>query len=109
MKQLITPTIAALLMVGCARNDVTLFNKGEKDWKDIEVSASGKVFEIEKLKGGASRALLFKGKKEDGGKVSAKLDGNVYQAEFGYFTPNMPVTAMIYFEDNGTISTEVVP
>ena len=101
--------IAALLMVGCAKNDVALFNKGKKEWEDIEVSAGGKVFEIEKLKGGASHALLFKSKKEDGGKVTAKLDGKMHQAEFGYFTPNMLTSATIYFEDNGTIWTEVVP
>jgi hypothetical protein len=97
------------MMVGCAKNDITLFNKGKKDWQAVEVRAGGKVFEIKELKGGASHTLLFKGKKEDGGKVSAKLDGKVHQAEFGYFTPNMPTSAMIYFEDNGTISTEVVP
>ena len=108
MKQLLI-TIAALLMVGCAKNDVTLFNKGKKDWEDIEVSAGGKVFEIEKLKGGANHTLFFKSKSEGGGKVNAKLDGNVLQAEFGYFTPNMPTSATIYFEDNGTISTEIVP
>ena len=109
MKQLLITMIAALLMVGCAKNDITLLNKGKKDWEDIEVSAGGKVFEIEKLKGGASHTLFFKSKVEGGGKVTAKLDGNVHQAEFGYFTPNMPASAMIYFEDNGTISTEVVP
>jgi len=104
MKQFVITTVAALLRVGCAKNDITLFNKGKKDWEDIEVSAGWKVFEIEKLKGGASRTLFFKSKKEDGG----KLVGNAHQAEFGYFTPNSPTSAMIYFEDNGTISTEVV-
>ena len=104
MKQLIAPTIVALLMVGCARNDITLFNKGKKDWEDIEVSAGGKVFEIEKLKGGADYTMFFKSKKEDGGTVTAKLDGKVYQAEFGYFTPNMSTSAIISFEDNGTIT-----
>ena len=43
MKQLLI-TIAALLMVGCAKNDVTLFNKGKKDWQEIEVRAGGKGF-----------------------------------------------------------------
>jgi len=104
MKQLLVTIAAALLVVGCARNDITLFNKGTKDWEDIEVSAGGKVFEIEKLKGGASHALLFKGKKEGGGKVTAKMDGKMHQAEFGYFTPNMLTSATIYFEDNGTIT-----
>ena len=47
MKQLIITTIAALLIVGCAKNDITLLNKGKKDWEDIEVRAGGKVFEIE--------------------------------------------------------------
>ena len=70
----------------------------------IKTTRGGKVFEIEKLKGGASHALLFKGKKEGGGKVTAKMDGKMHQAEFGYFTPNMPTSATIYFEDNGTIT-----
>ena len=99
--------IAALLMVGCAKNDITLLNKGKKDWEDIEVSAGGKVFEIEKLKGGASHTLSFKSKVEGGGKVTAKLDGNVHQAEFGYFTPNMSTSTIISFEDNGTITPMV--
>ena len=96
--------IAALLMVGCAKNDVTLFNKGKKDWQAIEVRAGGKVFEIKELKGGANHILFFKSKAEDGGKVTAKLDGNVHQAEFGYFTPNMSTSAIISLEDNGTIT-----
>ena len=103
MKQLLI-TIAALLMVGCAKNDITLFNKGKKDWQDIEVRAGGKVFEIKELKGGANHTLFFKSKAEDGGKVTAKLDGNVHQAEFGYFTPNMSTSAIISLEDNGTIT-----
>ena len=103
MKQLLI-TIAALLMVGCAKNDITLFNKGKKDWQAIEVRAGGKVFEIKELKGGASHTLFFKSKAEDGGKVTAKLDGNVHQAKFGYFTPNMSTSTIISFEDNGTIT-----
>ena len=66
MKQLLITIAVALLMVGCAKNDITLFNKGKKDWQDIEVKAGGKVFEIEKLKGGASHTLFFKSKKGDG-------------------------------------------
>ena len=96
--------IAALLMVGCAKNDITLLNKGKKDWEDIEVSAGGKVFETEKLKPGVNRTLFFKSKVEGGGKVTAKLDSNVHQAEFGYFTPNSPANYEITFEDNGTIT-----
>jgi hypothetical protein len=96
--------IAALLMVGCAKNDVTLFNKGKKDWQEIEVRAGGKVFEIKELKGGANHTWFFKSNAEDGGKVTAKLDGNVHQAEFGYFTPNMSTSAIISLEDNGTIT-----
>ncbi len=87
--------IVALLMVGCAKNDITLLNKGKKDWEDIEVRAGGKVFEIEKLKPGVNRTLFFKSKTEGGGKVTAKLDGKVNQAEFGYFTPNMSTSAII--------------
>ena len=109
MKQLLITIAVALLMVGCVKNDITLFNKGKKAWQDIEVKAGGKVFEIKKLKGGGSHNLLFRSKAEDGGKVRAKLDGKVYHAGFGYFTPNMSTSAVIYFEDNGTISTEVVP
>ena len=60
MKQLIITTIATLLIVGCAKNDITLLNKGKKDWEDIEGRAGGKVFEIEKLKSGVNRTLFFK-------------------------------------------------
>ena len=103
-QKLIIITIAALLIVGCAKNDITLLNKGKKGWEDIEVRVGGKVFEIEKLKSGVNRTLFFKSKAEGGGKVTAKLDGNVHQAEFGYFTPNMSTSTLISFEDNGTIT-----
>jgi hypothetical protein len=37
------------------------------------------------------------------------LDGQVHNAEFGYFTPNLSNRHEIIFDDNGTITIVEVP
>ena len=109
MKHLLLTTIAVLLLVGCAKNNIKLINKGAKDWQEIEIKAGGQVFEVKKLKGGATDTLRFSSEAEDGGQVSGKLDGMALNVEFGYFTPNLSTRHEIIFDDNGTITTVEVP
>jgi len=61
VKHLLT-TIAVLLMVGCVKDDISLYNNGQKDWEDIEILAGGKVHKIKRLNGGAKKNLLNLGK-----------------------------------------------
>ena len=109
MKHILITAIVAALFVGCAKNDIKLTNKGAKDWQEIEIKAGGQVFEVEKLKGGATDTLRFKSEVEDGGQVSGKLDRLVHKVEFGYFTPNLSTRHEIIFDDNGTITIVEVP
>jgi hypothetical protein len=53
--------------------------------------------------------LRFKSKAEDGGQVNGMLDGQVHNAEFGYFTRNLSNRHEIIFDDNGTITIVEVP
>ena len=109
MKHLLLTTISAVVLVGCAKNNIKLTNKGAKDWQEIEIKAGGQVFEVKKLKGGATDTLRFTSEAEDGGQVSGKLDGLAHNVEFGYFTPNLSTRHEIIFDDNGTITTVEVP
>ena len=109
MKHLLLTTIAAVVLVGCAKNDIKLTNKGAKNWQEIEIKAAGQVFEVIQLKAGATETLRFKPKAEDGGQVSGKLDGLAHNVEFGYFTPNLSTRHKIILDDNGTITIVEVP
>ena len=109
MKHILITAIVAALLVGCAKNDIKLINKGAKDWQEIEIKAGGQVFEMKKLKGGATDTLRFTSEAEDGGQVSGKLDGLAQNVEFSYFTPNLSTRHEIIFDDNGTITTVEVP
>ncbi len=104
MKHILITTIAAVVLVGCAKNDINLTNKGVKEWQQIKIKAGGQVFEIKELKGGATETLRFESKAEDGGRISGELDGQVHKAKFGYFTPNMGSQFEIILDDNGTIT-----
>ena len=109
MKHILITTIVAALLVGCAKNDIKLTNKGVKDWQEIEIKAGGVVFEVKKLKGRATETLRFKSKAEDGGQVSGNLNDLAHKVEFGYFTPNLSNRHEIIFDDNGTITVVEVP
>ncbi len=45
-------------MVGCVKDDISLYNNGQKDWEDIEILAGGKVHKIKRLNGWAKKNLL---------------------------------------------------
>lgn len=109
MNHILITTIVAALLVGCAKNDIKLTNKGAKDWQEIEIKAGGQLFEVKKLKGRATETLRFKSKAEAGGQVSGELDRLVHKVEFGYFTPSLSNRHEIIFDDNGTITIVEVP
>ena len=60
-------TFVAVLLAGCAKHNVTILNSGTNEWKQIQLNAGGQLFKIDGLKGGGSKGLRFKAKKEDGG------------------------------------------
>jgi len=62
MKHILITTIVAVVLVGCAKNNIKLTNKGAKDWQEIAIKAGGEVFEVKQLKGRAAETLRFKPK-----------------------------------------------
>ena len=67
--------LSTFLMVGCAKNEISIYNLGSKEWHNINISAGGRSFEVEKLNEGASHTLRFNSKSEGGGEINAELDG----------------------------------
>ena len=45
-------TIAFVLLVGCAKNDLKLVNSGTNDWQQIQINGGGQQFKIDLLKAG---------------------------------------------------------
>ena len=95
--------LSTFLMVGCAKNEISIYNLGSKEWHNINVSAGGRSFKVEKLNEGASHTLRFNSKSEGGGEINAELDGTVHKREFGYFTPNLTDNYEIMLKDDGSI------
>jgi len=109
MRYILITSIAAVVLMGCAKNDIKLVNNGTNEWQQIHINGGGQVFQIKKLKGKATETIRFKSKAEDGGQVSGMLGGQVHKTKFGYFTPNLSTRHDIIFDDNGTITIVVVP
>ena len=59
--------LSTSLMIGCAKNDISIYNLGSKEWNNINVSAGGRSFNIEKLDEGASHTFAFIGSRREGG------------------------------------------
>ena len=95
--------LSTFLMIGCAKNDISIYNLGSKEWNNINVSAGGRSFNIEKLDEGASHTLRFNSQAEGGGEISADLDGKIHERKFGYFTPNLTDNYEIMLKDDGSI------
>tara|TARA_B100000809_G_scaffold257795_1_gene300005 strand:- start:6908 stop:7234 length:327 start_codon:yes stop_codon:yes gene_type:complete len=92
--------------VGCAKNEIKLENQGARQWQQVQIKAGGHLFEIEPFKAGAVETLRFRSQAEDGGLVRGTLNGEEYQAKFGYFTPNLTDSFEIIFDDNGSITVK---
>jgi len=109
MKHLLLTTIAAVLLLGCAKNDIKLVNSGTNEWQRIQINGGGQQFKIDRLEGGESKEFSFKSKKEDGGLITGNLNGKTIKGEFGYFTPNLSNNFEIILDDNGGIEIKDLP
>ena len=109
MKHLLLTTIAAVLLVGCAKNDIKLVNSGTNEWQQIQINGGGQQFKIDHLKGGESKEFRFKSKKEDGGLITGNLNGKAIKSAIGYFTPNMGNNMEILLDDQGGIEIKNLP
>ena len=96
-------TFVAVLLAGCAKNNVTILNSGTNEWQQIQLNGGGQQFKIDGLKGGDSKGFSFKSKKEDGGVITGNLDGKEIKSEIGYFTPNIVNNIKIILNDQGGI------
>ena len=101
-------SIFILSTVSCSKNDITIYNLGFKEWSDINVTAGGNIFEIKKLKPGATHSILFRSMEEGDGTISATLDGAIHSQNFGYFTPNLRESYEIMLKDDSSIWINVV-
>ena len=109
MKHLLLTTITAVLLVGCAKNDIKLVNSGTNEWQQIQIYGGGQQFKIDRLKRDESKELRFKSKKEDGGLITGNFKGKAIKSTIGYFTPNMGNNIEIVLDDQGGIEIKNLP
>ena len=102
-------TIAVVLLVGCAKNDIKLVNSGTNEWQQIQINGGGQLFKIDRLKRGESKEFRFKSKKEDGGLITGNLNGKPIKSAIGYFTPNLGNNMEIVLDDQGGIEVKNLP
>jgi len=107
MKLIQITTIAAVVLVGCARNEITIANSGTNVWEKVEITAGGHQFNIDKLEAGKFKQFSFRSKQEGGGLIAAELNGEIFKQKFGYYTPNQTSKDVILL-DNNTLGAEVV-
>ena len=100
MKQLIITTIAAVLLVGCAKNEITIANSGTNVWQKIEITGGGQQLIIDRLEGGVFKEFSFKSKQEGGGLFKGNINGKMVKQEFGYYTPNLTSNLAIILDDS---------
>ena len=99
----------SLLSGGCwERNVITIYNKGDKAWKAVKVSAGGTERHFDQIESSTKSVYVFKTEVESGGTLIGKLDGKEYQKKFGYFTNNMSTNYEIYLKDDGLIDVKSV-
>ena len=100
MKHLLLTTIAAVVLVGCAKNEITIANSGTNVWQKIEITGGGQQLIIDRLEGGVFKEFSFKSKREGGGLFKGNINGKVVKEEFGYYTPNLTSNLAIILDDN---------
>ena len=100
MKHLLITTMAAVLMVGCTKNEITIANSGTNVWQKIEIIGGGQQFIIDRLEGGVSKEFTFKAKQEGGGLFKGNIKGGEIKQEFGYYTPNSTSNLAIILDDS---------
>ena len=100
MKHLLITTIAAVVLLGCAKNEITIANSGTNVWQKIEIPAGGQQLIIDRLEGGACKKFSFKSKQEGGGLFKGNINGKIVKQEFGYYTPNLTSNLAIILDDS---------
>ena len=100
MKYLLITTMAAVLMVGCTKNEITIANSGTNAWQKIEITGGGQQLIIDRLEGGVFKEFSFKSKQEGGGLFKGNINGKIVKQEFGYYTPNLTSNLAIILDDS---------
>ena len=99
MKQIVI-TIAALVLMGCSANEITVVNSGTNVWQKVEVSAGGHRFAIGKLEAGESKTIRFRSRQESGGLLNVEINGEKLEYKFGYYTPNLSSAEAIFINNS---------
>jgi len=99
MKHILT-TIAAVVLVGCSKNEITIANSGTNVWQEIEITGGGQQLLIDRLDGGVFKEFSFKSKQEGGGLFKGNINGKIVKQEFGYYTPKLTSNLAIILDDN---------
>ena len=107
MKQIVI-TIAALVLMGCSANEITVVNSGTNVWQKVEISAGGHRFAIGKLEAGESKTIRFRSRQESGGLLNVEINGEKLEYKFGYYTPNLSSAEAIFINDTHINDIEIV-
>ena len=107
MKQIVI-TIAALVLMGCSANEITVVNSGTNFWQKVEVSAGGLRFAIGKLEAGESKTIRFRSRQESGGLLNVEINGEKLEYKFGYYTPNLSSAEAIFINNAQINDIEIV-
>ena len=108
MKHLLLTTIAAVMLVGCSTNEITVANSGTNVWQKVEVSAGGHRFDIGKLEAGKFKTIRFRSKQERGGLITGEINDEKLEYEFGYYTPNLSSEEVIFLNNSNINNIEIV-
>ena len=107
MKQIVI-TIAALVLMGCSANEITVVNSGTNVWQKVEISAGGHRFAIGKLEAGESKTIRFRSRQESGGLINGEINGEKLEYKFGYYTPNLSSAEAIFINNAHINDIEIV-
>ena len=107
MKHLLITTIAAAVLLGCAKNEITIANSGTNVWQKIEITGGGQQLIIDRLEGGVFKEFSFKSKREGGGLFKGNINGKIVKQEFGYYSQNLTSNLAIILDDNSN-SAEII-
>ena len=107
MKQIVI-TIAALVLMGCSANEITVVNSGTNVWQKVEISAGGHRFAIGKLEAGESKTIRFRSRQESGGLINSEINGEKLEYKFGYYTPNLSSAEAIFINNSHINDIEIV-
>jgi len=107
MKHLIMTT-AALVLVGCSTNVITVANSGHNVWQKVEVWTGGRRFAIGKLEAGESRVIRFRSKQENVVLINGEINGEKLAYEFNHYTANLPSAHAIFINNSHLNEIEIV-